>query len=239
MAASEERQSTRTLFSSGWGYFTYRTDLAKFTPTPLWCDLSPVEWLLRKMGGNLQMQTATWLVSRELTEAAGPWDTRLSHDDDGEYFCRVILGSDGVRFVPEGRVFYRMSPSSRVSYIGGSDKKRDAMLLSMKHHVKYIRSLEESDRVRAACMTYLQTWLVIFYPERSDIVEELEKLARELGGRLEVPRLRWKYAWLKPIFGYRFARHAQMVLPELKQSFVTTCDKVAHRLHGGKPPPRI
>src|SRR5271168_1163157 len=97
MAASEELQSTRTLFSSGWGYFSYRTELAKFTPTSLWCDLSPVEWLLRKMGGNLQMQTATWLVSRELTEAAGPWDTRLSHDDDGEYFCRVILGSDGVR----------------------------------------------------------------------------------------------------------------------------------------------
>ena len=32
------------------------------------------------------MQTATWLVSRELTEAAGPWDTRLLGDDDGEYF---------------------------------------------------------------------------------------------------------------------------------------------------------
>ena len=37
-----------------------------------------------KMGQNLHMQTATWLVSRELTEAAGPWDTRLSLDDDGE-----------------------------------------------------------------------------------------------------------------------------------------------------------
>ena len=36
------------------------------------------------------MQTATWLVSRELAEAAGPWDTRLLGDDDGEYFSRVI-----------------------------------------------------------------------------------------------------------------------------------------------------
>jgi len=57
-----------------------------------------------QLGQNLYMQTATWLVSRELTEAAGPWDTRLLGDDDGEYFCRVLLASNGVRFVPEAKV---------------------------------------------------------------------------------------------------------------------------------------
>jgi glycosyltransferase involved in cell wall biosynthesis len=232
MSASEERRSSRTLFSSEWGYFNCRTELAEFTSTSLWCDLSPVEWLLRKLGENQQMQTATWLVSRELTEAAGPWDTRLSHDDDGEYFCRVILASDGIRFVPESKVFYRLSPSNRVSFIGRSDKKKDAMLLSMKLHVKYIRSLEESDRVRAACLAYLQTWLLSFYPERPDIVAELERMAKELGGGLQVPALRWKYAWLKPLFGYRFAKRTQMLLPELRQSLIRSWDKVAHRLQG-------
>src|SRR5271165_1180166 len=127
LAASEECQSNLTLLSSGWGYFAYRTERAKFSPTSLWCDLSPVEWLLRKMRENLHMQTATWLVSRELTEAAGPWDARLLVDDDGEYFCRVILASDGIRFVPGAKVYYRVSPSSRLSLIGMSDKKKDAM----------------------------------------------------------------------------------------------------------------
>jgi glycosyltransferase involved in cell wall biosynthesis len=228
MAAAEERRSSRTLFSSEWGYFTYRTELTEFSSTSLWCDLAPVEWLLRKMGENLQMQTATWLTSRELTEAAGPWDTRLSHDDDGEYFCRIILGSDGIRFVPESRVFYRLSPSHRVSFIGDSDTKKDAMLRSMQLHVKYIQSLEDSDRVRAACLAYLQNWLLSFYPERPDIVAELEKLAKELRGHLHVPALRWKYAWLRPLFGYRFAKRTQMFLPELKQSILRPWDKVAH-----------
>src|SRR6266700_4344460 len=86
MAATQECQDTRRLLSSGWGYFMYRPSRAQFLPTSLWCDLSPVEWLLRKMGQKLHMQTATWLVSRTLTQAAGPWDTRLSLDDDGEYF---------------------------------------------------------------------------------------------------------------------------------------------------------
>jgi glycosyltransferase involved in cell wall biosynthesis len=96
MQAVKQCHSKHTLFSSAWGHFMYRTSKAKFSPTPLWCDLSPEEWLLRKMGQNLHMQPATWLISRELAEAAGPWDRRVSVDEDGEYFCRLVLASDGV-----------------------------------------------------------------------------------------------------------------------------------------------
>ena len=100
----------------------------------------------------------------------------------------------------------------------------------MRLHVNYLRSLEDSDRVRKACLTYLQTWMIQFYPERPDIVEELVNLAKEVGGGLEVPRLRWKYAWLKPLFGYRFAKHTQTLLPQLKQSLTRSWDKVADQL---------
>ena len=148
LAALRESDSRRILLSSSWAYFNYRTQRARFVPTSLWQDLSPVEWLLRKMGENLHMQTATWLTSRELTEAAGPWDTRLLSDDDGEYFCRVLLASEGTRFAPEARVFYRITQSSRLSHIGASDRKKDAMLVSMKLHIQYLRSLEDSERVR-------------------------------------------------------------------------------------------
>ena len=180
---------------------------AKFSPTALWCDFSPVEFLLRKMGRHLHMQTATWLVSRYLTGAAGPWDTRLSFDDDGEYFCRVVSASERIRFVRELTVYYRMTPSGRPSFVGYSDSKKDSLCLSMKLH--------NSKCARAACLNYLQSWLINFYPGRPDIVQELEGIALNLGGRLEVPQLRWKYAWLTPLFGHRFAKRAQTSLPEL------------------------
>jgi len=230
LKASAEIGSSRTLLSSGWGYFAYRSERAEFSPTSLWCDLSPVEWLVRKMGENLHMQTATWLTSRELTEAAGPWDVRLLSDDDGEYFCRVILAGDGIRFVPGAKVFYRITPTSRLSHVGMSDKKKYALLLSMQLHVKYIRSLEESDRVRAACMSYIQTWLPCFYPERPDVIAELEKIAANLGCKLEAPQLRWKYAWIKPLFGWGPAKAAQIVLPQLKLSFMRSWDKAMYNL---------
>jgi glycosyltransferase involved in cell wall biosynthesis len=238
MQALDEMETTRTLMSSAWGYFSYRATRAQFSPTSLWCDLSPVEWLRRKMRENLFMQTATWLNSRELTNAAGPWDVRLATDDDGEYFCRVILASETVRFVPGAKVYYRITRSTRCSYVGHSDKKKDAQLLSMQLHVKHIRSLEDSERVRAACVTYLQNWLINFYPERPDLVEESKMLAASLGGRLEVPRLRWEYTWIKPLFGWGPAKHAQLVLPELKASVMRAWDRAMYNLencdHSGK-----
>jgi len=226
MAAVDQCRSNRTLLSSAWGRFMYRPQRATFVPTALWRDLSPVEWLLRKMGQNVWMQTATWLVSRELTEAAGSWNSRLLVDNDGEYFCRVLLASDGTRFIPEARVFYRMSGPNCVSYIGRSERKMEALFLSMQLHIGYLRSMEESERVRAACVRYLQKCLGYFYPQRLDIVRQAEQLAVTLGGRLEVPPpLSWKYAWIQRGFGWPLAKRAEICLPRCRWSMIQSWDK--------------
>jgi glycosyltransferase involved in cell wall biosynthesis len=230
MEAVGRCHSNRTLLSSAWGRFMYRYHQAEFTPTALWCDLSPSEWLRRKMGGNLHMQTATWLVTREMTEAAGPWDTSLVVDDDGEYFCRVLLASDGVQFVPEAKVFYRASGSSSVSYIGRSDQKVEAQWRSMKLHISYLRSLDDSVKTREACVMYLRNWLGLFYPERPDIVKHVEEMARGLGSEVAVPRLPWKYSWIEALFGWNLAKRAQVFLPGLKWSVLRSWDKALFRL---------
>lgn len=230
LEAVRETDSKGVLLSSPWAYFNYRPQRARFIPTSLWQDLSPVEWLFRKMSQNLHMQTATWLTSRDLAETAGPWDTRLISDDDGEYFCRVLRKSEGTRFVPEARVFYRVTSIGRRSYIGPSDMKLDALHLSMKLHIQYLRSFEESERVRRACLAYMQNWLLYFYPERPDIVAELQSLAAQLQGRLETPHLRWKYACIRPIVGWKAAKWAQFVFPKMKDSVVMFWDKAMDHL---------
>ena len=230
MAVLERCRSKRTLASSAWGRFLYRHSRAKFTPTPLWCNLSPVDWLTRKMGQNLHQQTATWLVTRELTEAAGPWITDLAVDDDGEYFCRVLLAADQVLFVGEAQVYYRASGHNSLSYLGRSDQKLTAQWRSMQLHMGYLRSLEDTPRVRAACLQYMQNWLMFFYPERSDIIEEAQGVAASLGGRLEVPRLSWKYSWIDALFGRRLAKKAQVLLPTARWAVVRTWDKVMCQL---------
>lgn len=217
--------SKQTLLSSAWARFMYRVHRAEFTPTALWCDLTPVEWLLRKMGQNIYMQTATWLVSRELTEAAGPWDTRLLGDDDGEYFCRVLLVSNGVKFVPNARVYYRSFGYDSLSYVGKSIRKSEAHWLSMQLHIGYLRSLEKSERVNDACLQYLRAWPLYFYPENHNVVRQAELMATEFGQQLGVPVLSWKYSWVEKLFGWGIAKPAQRILRKFHWSMNKKWDK--------------
>lgn len=229
MRTFDETADKRTLFSSAWGRFLHQPERAEFTPTSIWCDLTPVEWLLRKLKDNVFMQTGVWLVSRELSEAAGEWDTRLLGDDDGEYFCRVLLASNGVRFVSDAKMFYRRSGNASLSYIGTSNKKLEAQLLSMQLHIRYLRSLEDSPRVRDACLTFIHDWLIQFYPERPDLVEELRTLAQELGGRLEKPRLSWKYAWIQKTLGWTAAKKSQLYYNQCKSGVIRSLAAIPFR----------
>jgi len=230
MAELERVGSRKTLLSSEFGKFLHDWPRAQFIRTGLWEDLSSTEWLLRKMGDNLFMQTGTWLVSRELSEAAGPWDTRMLSDDDGEYFCRVLLNSDGTRFVPGAKVYYRGFRSNSLAYVGRSDRKREALWLSMQLHIGYLRSLEDTPRTREACLAYLQRNLTNFYPERADIVRQAEQMAADLGGQLRPPHLSWKYSWIKAVFGWKAAKNTALQMREIRWSLENSLDKTMSRL---------
>jgi len=238
LAALRPGESRRILLSSPWAPFYYRTGKANFIRNSLWQDLSPVEWLLRKMREGVHMQNATWLVSRELAKAAGPWDESLRYDQDGEYFARVLLASEGTRFVPDTGVFYRASGTSSISYIGRSQQKRESLLRSMKLHIQYLRSLEESERVREACLAYLQIWYGVFYAEWPEYAGQLQALAAQLQGTLKPPPLRWKYAWMKPVLGWGAANWAQAAFPQFTAYCRRKWDKVMfklearHKVHG-------
>jgi glycosyltransferase involved in cell wall biosynthesis len=232
MEAAAKVADKRILLSCPWGYFMHRAHKAWFNPTPLWTDLAPLEWLLRKWENNAHMNPATWLVSRELTEAAGPWDTRLIFSEDGEYFCRVILASHGILFVAEATVFYRAKTSSSASYMGRSKKKMEAHLLGRQLEISHLRAFEDNGRVRAACLKSLQTALINFYPEQPDFVKQSQQLAATLGGRLEIPKLSWKYLWLQKLFGFRAAKRLRQHWNQGKWSIMRFWDKALFRLEG-------
>ena len=226
--------SSRTLLSSAWGRFMYRPSRIKLIPTSLWHDLSPREWLLRKMDQNVFMQTSTWLVSRELTEAAGPWDTRLLGDDDGEYFCRVLLASEGVRFVRSATVYYRCFHFDSLSYIGRFPAKIDAHWTSMKLHIQYLRSLGDTEEARMACMQFIRDSLIYFYPDQPHILEQAGQLAEEFGKPLGVPYVSWKYAWIVRFFGWDAAKVAQHRMRRIRWKFARKFDSLMFQLEGRK-----
>lgn len=229
MEARATCPSKRVLLSGAFGCFIYRQYNAKFVPTGLWADLSPLDWLTCKLEHNTYMQTATWLVSRELSVAAGPWDTRLLADDDGEYFSRVLLKSEGVRFLPEAKVYYRAPLVGSLSSLLASRRKLEAHWISIKLHVTYLRSLEDSARTRSACLQYLQRCLIFFYPEMNEIVQEAQQWAHQLGGHLVRPNLSWKYSSAVRFLGWNAAKTLKVYMQRVRWQTMRRWDKVAAR----------
>lgn len=218
MNVAIKNRDPRILYSGEWGHFLKRTSKADFCPTLLWHDLSPLEFFQRKMEHNLHMQPDCWLVSRELTEKAGPWDESLRRDNDGEYFGRLMLNASKIEFVAGAKSYYRRTGTSSISYVGKSEIKIESLFRSINLHVSYIRSLDDGVKTRRACLSYLNTWLHYFFPQRMDLVAQLRELASELGGDLPDPQLRWKYRLVKVLFGWKAAKAAQRVLPTLKEA---------------------
>ena len=214
---SESMDDDSILLSSAWGKFQFRQDKARYSPDCLWENSNPVEWLIKKMNNNSWMAIESWLVSRKLTEMAGPWDERLSLDDDGEYVGRLVAHCSKVKFIPEAKSYCRRSiPSSISSTVSISEDKLQSQYLSICLQINSLLSLEKSERTKTACLKFLQNHLIYFFPDRKEILEKANDFAKYLGGRLTEPELTWKYNIIKSVFGWKMAKKASFLLPNVK-----------------------
>lgn len=209
------------LLSCSWGQFYHHPEMTKFVPDALWCDLSPVEWLCHKMGENLWMPPAAFLLSRKLSDSAGLYDESLLRDNDGEYLCRVIMDASRVLFIQDAFVFKRRTFGISSS-ITLSDNKLTSICTSLGYYAERLLSLENSRRTRQVCLKLLNRWTIYFYPERIDLYDKINQIAIDLGGQLEKPKLRKKYSAIQILFGWRMAKKAQNYAPILR----TVCEMV-------------
>ena len=223
------------LLSSSFGCFYYRPEKARFHASSLWQDSEPVQWFLRKYNDDVYMAPSTWLVSRLLTEKAGLWDERLTLNDDGEYFARVVAACKKVRFVPEAKSYYRQVNTSSISKTINHRTLR-SLFTSYTLCIGYLLALEESERTRAAAVHLLQNNLIYFYSEEKELLEEINSLAQGLGGTLSAPCLGWKHRLIRKLFGWRAAKNSSFALPQFKRNIQAVCDRMQRQRVGvGNP----
>jgi hypothetical protein len=144
-------------------------------------------------------------------------------------FCRVLTKSENVKFVPAARSYYRQCNPKSLSR-GISDKACESLFLSTSLCIGYLRSLEDSERIRAASLIFLQENLIFFYPDQTAILEKANALAKELGGKLTPPALKWKYSLIKKFFGWRMTKKAPRVIPMYKVLIRRNWDKLLYNL---------
>jgi glycosyltransferase involved in cell wall biosynthesis len=196
--------NSRILYSSISGTFYYCHQRAKFIRNSLWKDITPLEYFFIKFIENAWLQPAVWLVSRRLTEIAGPWYERRSPDDDGEYLCRIVKASEAIKFIPEAKSYWRIGNFGSMSR-SRSDESLDAIFTATALCIDHFRSIEDSERTRAASLKYLQSRLGYFYPEQKNVLVKAEALAKELGGELAPPDASLKFTMLSNILGWKTA----------------------------------
>lgn len=194
-----------TLLSSAYGLFYWRTEKARFISSELWQDLTPVDWIIKKFSQNRWMNPAVYLVSRRLSEKAGPWNEKLSLDDDGEYFSRVVVVSERVKFVRVKGCYYRVSSFKQLNK-DVTEKGYRSLLLSMTLSIRSLLSMEDSVRTRKACVAFLQSVMPFFYPEKTELLENVKTLAVELGGELTPPRFDMKHRIIQKLFGWNITK---------------------------------
>lgn len=225
MIVAENLSNPRVLLTSSWAKFYYRSENAKFVPDNLWRDLDPIDWLITKFTENAWMNPAVWLVSRHLTESAGPWDERLARDQDGEYISRVVSRCERVQFVPQGKSYYRQcnqqSLSRRMSW-----KSIESIFLAKSLSIQCLRSIEDSKRTREACLANLNRFIGYVEMEQGALLEKATALAEELGGDLSYPIPSWKYSMVEIVLGARWAKNAQSALATFKPMIFRNWDKL-------------
>jgi glycosyltransferase involved in cell wall biosynthesis len=224
-----EENNENILYSSGFGTFYYRYQKAKFIPHSLWYSLQPVEWFMRKFYNDDSMFPAVWLVSRKLTDQVGGWDERLTLDDDGEYFSRIVAKCESIKFVPEAISFYRQANLQSISKTI-NHKTCESLLLSYKLSIGYFLALENSERTRSCALKHLQANLIYFYPEEKKIVQELLEFAESLGGNLSKPEFSSKYSIFNKLFGLQVAKNLASMVRGSKQYVLSTSDQLMFHL---------
>ncbi len=193
------------LISGAWGRFYEHPSQASITAQPLWRDLSPVDWLLCAWQGRWMVHPAAWLVSRPLSEQAGLWDETLSLNDDGEYFCRVILTSHEVRFCQDAISYYRSGLTGSLSG-HKTDTAWHSAFAAAEQCTRYLLARENSPRTRQVAANLLQRLIYEVYPDVPDLRHQASLQVQKLGGATERPTGGPFYQGMMAIVGWERAK---------------------------------
>lgn len=185
-----------------WGRFRDSVSDVVFANDDQLHDWTPVEWLVFNCGQHQMMHPAAWLVPRDLAEKAGPWDERLTLNDDGEYFARVVAQSRGLKIAEGAETFYRTLPSNSLSKSRGRESFR-SLWLSVRLTGECLLQLDSGPAARQAVADMYQRFCFEVYPSAQPERIEAKSMIAQLGGSLLKPDFGPKARLLQHIFGWR------------------------------------
>ncbi|MEQ9370299.1 MAG: glycosyltransferase family 2 protein [Coleofasciculus chthonoplastes F3-SA18-01] len=203
-----ENGNSDFVIAGEWARFYNSPTDATFIPEPVWSNLPPVDWLVCSWEGGGMMHPAAWLVPRRIAERAGFWHETPSPNDDGEYFCRAVLASRGVKFCPGAKSYYRSGIPGSLS--GTTSRKAlESAIESLELSTNHLLVKENSPRTRHACATAFQRFIYSTYPDAPDLVRMAEAKVQSLGGSDLKPSGGQCFQFLTHLGSWKLAKQLQ------------------------------
>lgn len=122
-----------------------------------------------------------WLTPKQLIAKAGLWDERLSLDDDGEFFCRVMLASRGIKFDNAGWCYYRKFEAGGRSLSAGRNRKAmESAVLAIDLKYAHLTAAAGKPLVDAVFARHYWWTGVLAYPQFKSLSAYCIKRAKAL-----------------------------------------------------------
>ena len=206
----EKNCHSNVVASGEWARFYHNPQEALFIPQSLWQNMPAVDWLVCAWEHHLMMHPGAWLVPRKISEKAGLWHKDLSLNDDGEYFSRVVLASEGVKFCQGAKTYYRSGNTGSLSG-SKSAKSRQSEFLSLSLGTTNLLARENSPRTRQVCATVFQRFIYAVYPDVPELSQQAAAKVKEFGGSNLQPTGGELFQLLSQFIGWQQAKKIQRV----------------------------
>jgi glycosyltransferase involved in cell wall biosynthesis len=171
----------------------------------------PISFILNLYGLNNRggmIPIHAWLCPKDLLIKSGEWNPDLTVDDDGEYFCRVVLNSKKIHYVEDSSVFYR-------KYTSRKSLSKEQNLVAMRStylatDLKLQTCLSKGERiadVKKVFAKYYMELANIYWPEYPHLTKDALIKVKQLGGTDYIPYIGNRYLdQIKYIIGWRLAK---------------------------------
>ncbi|RFZ82236.1 glycosyltransferase family 2 protein [Mucilaginibacter terrenus] len=159
-------------------------------------------------GGNDSMLAGgmipqhSWLVPRSVVDDAGLWNTMLTVDDDGEFFCRVVLRSSGMKYVQDSVCYYRRHKHQN----NLSAQKQSAALHSAFRSIQLKEQHIKDPSIDKLLANQAMHLLSNAYPAHPQLCSEIEQFIKERGGATWLPYQEGLHKQLRKLFGWKAVR---------------------------------
>lgn len=198
------QKNPNSIANCKWGKFIHSIENVKWSNQFINKDYEDsTEWLVDSWLGKGMAQTSTWLTPRLLIEKARKWDESLKINQDGEFFCRVLIEADKILFNENCGVYYRFGSSDSVSQKNVfSEEKAESLLNSYISYEQILNKRDDQKTKKALANNYLN-FIYQYYPNHLTLIKKAEDQFKKLGFKKMWPVGGKKFQLICKLLGFK------------------------------------